>query len=200
VTSWLAECSPRAQLRLSPRRSSSWLTTRRPDRTTCSCDPGRKRLGCCGDRDRGCVRTRGRRRVSCPARGTSYENVAGQGVTARGSLRKPGQDSRSRASYGTPQVSLLGASSIGWSNDKLAVSVERSPLEKGPTPPTTNRDSVTFHRDYIPPPQRPRRSALAESGQHGGVDPNFPAYSRRTQRHPIRTTRFRSSQACDPKL
>src|ERR1019366_446690 len=69
---------------------------------------------------------------------------------------------------------------------------------KGPTPPTTNRDSVTFHSDYIPP--SPRRSALAESGQHGGADPNFPAYSGRTQRHPIRTTRFRSSQACDPKL
>ena len=50
------------------------------------------------------------------------------------------------------------------------------------------------------PRQRPRSSAREESGQHGGVDPNFPAYSRRTQRHPIRTTRFRSSQACDPKL
>jgi hypothetical protein len=71
---------------------------------------------------------------------------------------------------------------------------------KEPTPPTTNRDSVSFHSDYIPHPQRPRRSALAESGQHGGVDPNFRAYSGRTQRHPIRTTRFRSSQACDPKL
>jgi hypothetical protein len=50
-----------------------------------------------------------------------------------------------------------------------------------------------------PHPQRPRRSALAESGQHGGVDPNFRAYSGRTQRHPIRFTRFRRSQACDPK-
>ena len=38
-----------------------------------------------------------------------------------------------------------------------------------------------------------RRSVLAESGQHGGVDPNFPAYSGRTQRHPIRFTRLRRS-------
>src|ERR1019366_3416386 len=46
------------------------------------------------------------------------------------SVSPPGQDSRSRASYGTPQVSLPGASSTGWSNDKLALPVERPPLEK----------------------------------------------------------------------
>jgi hypothetical protein len=104
------------------------------------------------------------------------------------------------ASYGTPQVSLLGASSTGWSNDKLALSVERSPLEKDRhrrRPIATVSPSTAIR---YPHPQRPRRSTLAESGQHGGVDPNFPAYSGRTQRHPIRTTRFRSSQACDPKL
>src|SRR5664280_300716 len=83
-----------------------------------------------------------------------------------------------------------------------AISREVS-ARKGPTLPTTNRDSVTFHSDYIPPPPTSPQvitSGLAESGQHGGVDPNFPAYPGRTQRHPIRTTRFRSSQACDPKL
>jgi hypothetical protein len=94
----------------------------------------------------------------------------------------------------------LGASSTGCSNDKLALSVERSPLEKErhhrrPIATVSPSTAITY-----PHPQRPRRSALAESGQHGGVDPYFPAYSGRTQRHPIRTTRFRSSQACDPKL
>jgi hypothetical protein len=51
-----------------------------------------------------------------------------------------------------------------------------------------------------PYPRRPRRSALAESGEHGGVDASFRAYSGRTQRHPIRFRRLRRSQACDPKL
>ena len=44
-----------------------------------------------------------------------------------------------------------------------------------------------------PYPQRPRRSALGESGQHGGVDPNFQAYSGRTQRRPMRFTCLRRS-------
>jgi hypothetical protein len=48
----------------------------------------------------------------------------------------------------------------------------------------TNREGVNFHNDYIPPPRRTRWSALGESGQHGGVDPNFPAYSRRTPTPP----------------
>jgi hypothetical protein len=64
---------------------------------------------------------------------------------------------------------------------------------KRPTLPMTNREGVSFHNVYIPYPQRPRRSALGESGQHGGVDPNFRAYSWRTQRHPIRFTRLRRS-------
>jgi len=87
---------------------------------------------------------------------------------------------------------------LDGSTTNCAISREVS-ARKGPTLPTTNRDGVSFHSDYIPLPRRLRRSALAESGQHGGVDPNFPAYSGRTQRHPIRFMRLRRSQACDPK-
>src|SRR5664280_1109188 len=93
---------------------------------------------------------------------------------------------------------------VDWMVQRQTCAISREvSARKGPTLPTTNRDSVTFHSDYIPPPPTSPQvitSGLAESGQHGGVDPNFPAYSGRTQRHPIRTTRFRSSQACDPKL
>ena len=75
------------------------------------------------------------------------------------------------------------------------VSARKGQTRRRPITMVSTSTAITY-----PHPQRPRRSALAESGQHGGVDPNFPAYSGRTQRHPIRTTRFRSSQACDPKL
>jgi len=67
-----------------------------------------------------------------------------------------GDDSRERVSYGPPQVSLLSAPPAGWSNDKLALEVERSPLE-GPTLPMTNRDGVGFHRDCLPPPRAYRQ-------------------------------------------
>src|ERR1035438_444100 len=100
---------------------------------------------------------------SPPGSGTSYENVAGQGVTARGSLRKPGQESRSRASYGTPQVSLLGASSTGWSNDKLALPVERSPLEKDrhhrrPIATVSASTAITYPTPDVPAGQPLRKS------------------------------------------
>jgi hypothetical protein len=111
-----------------------------------------------------------------------------------------GDDSRERAAaYGTPQARLLGASSTGWSNDRFRYQSTEVSARKELTLPMTNRDGVGFQSDGIPYPRRPRRSALRESGKHGGVDPNFPAHSRRTQRHPIRTTRLRRSQACDPK-
>jgi hypothetical protein len=58
---------------------------------------------------------------------------------------------RARAPYGTPHVSLLGASSIGWPNDGPALTIESS-AGKRPTLPMTNRDGVSFHSDYIPPP------------------------------------------------
>src|SRR5664280_1497637 len=68
------------------------------------------------------------RRPNCR---TSYENVAGQGVTARGSLRKPRPDRiPARARLTAHRKSASWASSTGWSNDKLALSVERSPLLK----------------------------------------------------------------------
>jgi hypothetical protein len=64
----------------------------------------------------------------------------------------------------------------------------------------TNREGVSFHSDYIPPtPDVFAGQPLGESGQHGGVDPNFRAYSGRTQRDPTRLTRLRKSQACNPK-
>jgi hypothetical protein len=71
----------------------------------------------------------------------------------------------SRASYGTPHVSLLGASPTGWSNDKLALAVERSPLEKdrhGRRPITTVSASTAI---TYPRPQRFRRSSLKERGR-----------------------------------
>jgi len=51
-----------------------------------------------------------------------------------------------------------------------------------------------------PYPRRARRSALPVSGQHGGVDPNFPAYSGRTQRHPIRFYAFMQVTGLRPKV
>ena len=91
--------------------------------------------------------------------------------------------------------------STGWSNDKTCAVGREVSARKGPAPPMTNRESVSFHSDYIPPtPNVPAGQPLRKSGEHGGVDPNFPAYSRRAQRHPIRTARLRRSQACDPKL
>src|SRR5664279_1030398 len=67
-------------------------------------------------------------------------------------------DRTSRAPYGTPHVSLLGATSIGWPNDGPALTIESS-AGRRPTLPMTNRDGVSFHSDYIPHPRRPRRSA-----------------------------------------
>jgi hypothetical protein len=55
-------------------------------------------------------------------------------------------------------------------------------------------------RLHTPTPDVSAGQRSAESGEHGGVDPNFRAYSGRTQRHPIRFTRLRRSQACDPEL
>jgi hypothetical protein len=54
-------------------------------------------------------------------------------------------------------------------------------------------------RLHTPTPRRPRRSALRESGKHGGVDVNFPAYSGRTQRHPIRFYAFAQVTGLRPK-
>src|ERR1035438_1748682 len=50
-----------------------------------------------------------------------------------------------------------------------------------------------------PYPRRPGRSALAESGKHGGVDPNFPAYSGRTRCHPIRLYAFTQVTGLGPQ-
>jgi hypothetical protein len=103
------------------------------------------------------------------------------------------------ASYGTPQVSLPGASCRLDGPTTNSRCQSRSLRSKRTDTPTTNHDGVDFHSDCIPLPRRPRRSALRESGKHGGVDPNFPAYSGRTQRHPIRFYAFTQVTGLRPK-
>src|ERR1019366_6786601 len=75
-------------------------------------------------------------------------------------------DSRSRSSYGTPQVSLLGASSTGWSNDKLALSVERSPLEKDrhhrrPIATVSPSTAITYPTPNVPARSQSPASTVA---------------------------------------
>ena len=86
--------------------------------------------------------------------GTSFENVAGQGVTARGSLRKPRPDwipARARVLRHT--ASQPAGRFVDWMVQRQTCAISREvSARKGPTPPTTNRDSVTFHSDCIPPP------------------------------------------------
>jgi hypothetical protein len=42
---------------------------------------------------------------------------------------------------------------VDWMVQRQTCAISREvSARKGPTPPTTNRDSVTFHSDYIPPP------------------------------------------------
>jgi hypothetical protein len=85
---------------------------------------------------------------------TSYENVASQGVTARGSLRKP----PARTGFPLPRVLRHTASQpagrfVDWMVQRQTCAISQEvPAPKGPTRPMTNCDSVTFHSDYIPPP------------------------------------------------
>ena len=71
---------------------------------------------------------------------------------------------------------------------------------KGATLPTTNRDSVTFHSDYIPPPPTSPQVSARRVRPARWRGPELPGVFRADSAPPIRTTRFRSSQACDPKL
>ena len=109
------------------------------------------------------------------------------------------------APQGCPGGSVCCRPTSPWQSSRLTACAHNFRLHStGRVNRTEQRPRIAMVLDSTaiayPYRRHTRRSARRQSGQHGDVDPNFPAYSGRTQRHPIRTTRFRSSQACDPKL
>jgi hypothetical protein len=53
---------------------------------------------------------------------------------------------------------------------------------------------------HTPYPRHPRRSARGKSGQHGGIDPNFPTYSPRTSKPPAGSHTFMQVTGLRPTL
>jgi hypothetical protein len=130
-----------------------------------------------------------------------YENAAGQQpcpcMTVPEDLS--GDDSRERAGVLRRAASRPAGRFVDWVIQRQTCAVNRrwktTRHYRRPIAKVSASTAITY-----PHPQRPRRSALGESGQHGGMDPNFLTYSARTSTRPSPPDAFAQVTGLRPKV